>query len=49
MENHSRRYNLLFYGISEERGETDSDCLNNVYDLLIMQVGIPTGVGQDED
>ncbi len=27
MENHSRRSNHLFYGINEERGETDSDYL----------------------
>ncbi len=37
LENHSRRSNLLFYGISQERCETDSDCLNKVYDLVIRQ------------
>ncbi len=34
----------MFYGISEERCETDIDCLNKVYGLHIMQVGIPTQV-----
>ncbi len=41
MENDSRRSNFLFCGIREERGETDSDCLNKVYDLLIRKVVIP--------
>jgi ribA/ribD-fused uncharacterized protein len=44
MENQSRRDNLLFYGISEEKGESDADCLNKVYELLARKVGIPIPV-----
>ncbi len=44
LDNQLRRDNLLFYGVSEEKGETDNDCARKVYDLLVRQAGIPPPV-----
>ena len=43
-ENQSRRDNLLVYGFTEERGETDTDCKRKVYQLLTRKLGIEPAV-----
>ncbi len=40
LEDHSRRDNLLFYGISEERNETGEHCQRRIYELLRSKTDI---------
>ena len=44
LEDQSRRDNLLFYGISEVRGETDLDCKRKIYNLLTTRLELPPHV-----
>ncbi len=41
LEDHSRRDNLLFNEISEERNETDEHCQRKIYKLLRSKTDIP--------
>ncbi len=41
LEDHSRRDNLLFCGINEERNETNEHCQRKIYDLLRSKTDIP--------
>ncbi len=38
LEDHSRRDNLLFYGFDEQPGETEADCRQKVYKLLVTKM-----------
>ncbi len=41
LEDHSRRDDLLFYGISEERNDTDEHCQRKIYELHRSKSDIP--------